>query len=212
MSHPQQGHLKRLHARLRKNPRNYFQAEKKRAAACGNDIVFNGSFVRLQPSQARRRGVFLTHRLYRRLGTFPYFRLHISDGLLAELRDYLRDIGHAYADRHRFGQGPNWRMRATRVALDILGFDPDMLRHGIEREVFLCQLASNAVKILRNGRGRPNLCSLLSAGNVAQLAVERWMLPRSLRMPEFRTWRRENIRELLGEQYRTLPYALRAHA
>jgi hypothetical protein len=137
---------------------------------------------------------------------------HIPDGLFAELRDYLRDIGHSYADRHRFGQGPNWRMRTTRAALDILGFDEDMLRHGIEREVLLCQLASNAVKILRNGKGRPNLSSLLSAEDVARLAVERWMLPRSLRMPEFKTWRRENIRELLGAQYRTLPFALRAHA
>lgn len=137
---------------------------------------------------------------------------HIPDGLFAELRDYLRDIGHSYPDRHRFGQGPNWRMRTTRAALDILGFDEDMLRHGIEREVFLCQFASNAINILRNGKGRPNLSSLLSAEDVAQLAVERWMMPRSLRMPEFKTWRRENIRELLGKQYRTLPFALRAHA
>jgi uncharacterized protein DUF4338 len=137
---------------------------------------------------------------------------HIPDALFAELRDYLRDIGHNYADRHRFGQGPNWRMRTTRAALEILGFEDDMLRHGIEREVFLCQLASNALRMLRTGRGRPNLSSLLSAEEVAHLAVERWMLPRSQRMQEFRTWERENIRELLGDQYRKLPIALRAHA
>jgi hypothetical protein len=157
-----------------------------------------------------------------KLGGEQYFRpigytggwghFHIPDGLFAELRDYLRDIGHKYADRHRFGQGPNWRMRTTRAALEILGFEADMLRHGIEREVFLCQLASNALSILRNGRGRPNLSSLLSAEEVAQLAVERWMLPRSQRMPQFREWKRENIRELLGEQYSRLPCALRAHA
>jgi uncharacterized protein DUF4338 len=137
---------------------------------------------------------------------------HIPDALFLELRDYLRDIGHGYADRHRFGHGPNWRMRTTRAALEILGFEDDMLRHGIEREVFLCQLASNALNILRKGRGRPNLASLLSAEEVAQLAVERWMMPRSLRMPEFKTWRHENIRELLGNQYRKPLCTLHAHA
>ena len=157
-----------------------------------------------------------------KLGGVEYFKpigytggwghFHIPDGLFVELRDYLREIGHAYADRHRFGQGPNWRMRTTRAALEILGFEEDMLRHGIEREVFLCQLASNALNILHKGRGRPNLSSLLSAEEIAKLAIERWVLPRSQRMPEFRAWRRENIRELLGDQYRKLPCTFRAQA
>jgi hypothetical protein len=34
---------------------------------------------------------------------------HIADDLFAELRDFLRQIGHPYPDLHRFGQGPNWR-------------------------------------------------------------------------------------------------------
>lgn len=157
-----------------------------------------------------------------KLGGIEYFQpigytggwghFHIPDALFAELRDYLRDIGHKYADRHRFGQGPNWRMRTTRAALEILGFQDDMLRHGIEREVFLCQLASNALSILRKGKGRPNLSSLLSAEDVAKLAVERWMLPRSMRMLEFRAWKRENIRELLGNQFRVIPSVLRVRA
>lgn len=157
-----------------------------------------------------------------KLGGVEYFKpigytggwghFHIPDALFAELRDYLREIGHKYADRHRFGQGPNWRMRTTRAALETLGFEDDMLRHGIEREVFFCQLASNALRILHSGRGRPNLSSLLSAEDVAHLAVERWMLPRSQRMPGFKTWKRENIRELLGDQYRKLPFALHALA
>ena len=46
---------------------------------------------------------------------------HIPDRLFAELRDYLRDIDHRYADQHEFGKGPNWRMRTTRAALAELG-------------------------------------------------------------------------------------------
>lgn len=155
-----------------------------------------------------------------KLGGVEYFKsigytggwghFHIPDSLFAELRDYLREIGHAYADKHRFGQGPNWRMRTTRVALETLGFEDDMLRHGIQREVFICQLADNGLKMLHSGRGRPNLSSLLSAEEVARLAVERWMLPRSERRPEFRAWKREGIQALLGDQRSELPVKLRA--
>jgi hypothetical protein len=100
-----------------------------------------------------------------KLGGIEYFQsigytggwghFHIPDSLFLDLRDYLREIGHPYADLHRFGQGPNWRMRTTRVALEALGFKDDMLRHGIQREVFICQLADNALKLLRSGRGKP---------------------------------------------------------
>ena len=106
---------------------------------------------------------------------------HIPDDLFSDLRVYLRQIGHSYADLHRFGQGPNWRLRTTRTALEELEFKADMLRHGIQREVFICELASNAIAILRKGKGRPNLKSLLGASEVAALAVKRWMVPRSER-------------------------------
>lgn len=122
---------------------------------------------------------------------------HIPDSLFADLRDYLREIGHSYADLHRYGEGPNWRMRCTRAALETLGFKDDLLRHGIQREVFLCQFADNAAKLLRTGKGRPDLSSLLSADDVAAQAVERWMLPRSKRRPDFRLWRSEDIQTLI---------------
>lgn len=51
-----------------------------------------------------------------KLGGIEYFRsigytggwghFHIPDNLFADLRDYLRLIGHSYADQHRFGEGP----------------------------------------------------------------------------------------------------------
>lgn len=145
-----------------------------------------------------------------KLGGTEYFKpigytggwghFHIPDSLFLDLRDYLRINGHSYADENRFGQGPNWRLRTTRAALKALGFNDDMLRHGIQREVFICQLADNALKLLHSGRGKPDLSSLLSAEEVANLAVERWMLPRSERMPQFRAWDRGNIAALLGDQ------------
>ena len=142
-----------------------------------------------------------------KLGGIQYFHsigytsgwghFHIPDRLFSELRDYLRKIKHPYADLHRFGQGPNWRLRATRAALDALGFDKRMLRHGIRREVFICSLASNATRLLRTGKGRPNLSSLLSAREVAQLGVERWMIPRAQRRPDYRLWSTDDVSVLL---------------
>jgi hypothetical protein len=123
---------------------------------------------------------------------------HIPDSLFADLRAYLREIGHPYADLHCYGEGPNWRMRSTRAALEALGFKDDLLRHGIQREVFLCQFADNATKLLRTGKGKPDLSSLLSAEAVAKLAIERWILPRSDRRPEFKLWKSEDIKMLIG--------------
>jgi len=123
---------------------------------------------------------------------------HISDDLFLELREYLRSIGHRYADQHRFGQGPNWRLRTTRAAVKALGFRDDLLRHGIQREVFFCSMASNAARILQTGKGRPNIKSLRPAQEVADLALERWILPRARRRSDYRAWRRSDVLELLG--------------
>ena len=123
---------------------------------------------------------------------------HISDDLFLELRDYLRSIGHAYADQHRFGQGPNWRLRTTRAALKALGFRSELLRHGIQRQVFICNLASNAATILRTGNGLPDTSALLTVPEVADLALERWVLPRARRRNDYRLWKRSDLLPLLN--------------
>ena len=136
--------------------------------------------------------------------TCGWGHFHIPDSLFLELREYLRTIDHPYADQHQFGQGPNWRLRTTRAALTALGgFRNDLLRHGIKREVFYCRLADNATRLLRTGKGRPDLSSLLSARRVAELAMERWIVPRSRRRPEFRTWTSDEMLHLLTNRART---------
>jgi Druantia protein DruA len=129
---------------------------------------------------------------------------HIPDKLFSELRDYLRQIGHSYADLHRYGEGPNWRLRTTRTALGALGFSEDILRHGIQREVFLCELACNARRMLRTGKGRPDLSSLRSATEVADLALDRWVLPRARRRPEYREWTLDQLAGLFGSRERLI--------
>jgi hypothetical protein len=127
---------------------------------------------------------------------------HIPDALFTDLRAYLRAIRHPYADLHRFGEGPNWRLRTTRAALDALGFKDDMLRHGIQREVFLCTMAENALSILKKGKGHPETSTLLTVAEIASLARERWLVPRAVRRPEFRAWNADQIVDLVREQRR----------
>lgn len=143
-----------------------------------------------------------------KLGDTQYFRsigytggwghFHIPDSLFDELRDYLRVIGHKYADQHQFGDGPNWRLRSTRAALVALGFSEDLLRHGIQREVFLCELADNGIRLLSTGRGKPKLSSLNSVEEVADLALARWIVPRSERQQDYLGWNRDDIASLLA--------------
>lgn len=129
---------------------------------------------------------------------------HIPDSLFIELRDYLRDMDHRYADHHMFGNGPNWRLRTMKAALNALGFRDDMMKHGIQREVFISQLADNATNILQTGRGKPDLTSLLSAKDVAELAMERWMIPRSIRKTEYRSWDSDYLFDFIDNNWLSL--------
>lgn len=113
---------------------------------------------------------------------------------------------------HRYGHGPNWRMRATRAALDALGFKADMLRHGIQRQVFISFLAKNAKEILLSGKGEPDVNELLSVAEIGRLARERWMVPRSNRRPEFRQWDISELAELYGGQSEALTHATLEYA
>ena len=122
---------------------------------------------------------------------------HVPDSLFAELRAYLRKRKHKYVDGHRFGQGPNWRLRTIRAAFDALEFKADLLRHGIGREVFLCEVARNALKILRGEAVRANYRGLKTVAEIGALARDRWLVPRAERRPEYKDWNREQFRDLV---------------
>ena len=129
---------------------------------------------------------------------------HIPDRLFSELRSYLREIDHPYADSHRFGAGPNWRLRTTRAALKELGFGDNLLRHGIRREVFISFLALGGVEYLRTGKGQADVSELLSVDEVSSLALKRWVIPRAERRPDYRDWKREELIPMFGRHSRQM--------
>jgi hypothetical protein len=132
---------------------------------------------------------------------------HVPDSLFIELRAYLRKKRHSYVDGHRFGQGPNWKLRTIRAAFDALGFEADLLRHGIGREVFVCELAVNAAKVLRGERKRAAYRGLKTVAEVGALVRDRWLVPRSVRRPEYKAWRRSDFKDLVLSYRVRLPDA-----
>lgn len=131
--------------------------------------------------------------------TSGWGHFHISDELFDDLRGYLSSVGDPYANSHSYGQGPNYRLRLIRKALGLLGLDPDMVRHGLTREVFFCSLASNALQFLRGEHKRVRYGQLPTVQEMGQAAMARWVVPRAERMPDFRLWRSEQfLRELDG--------------
>jgi hypothetical protein len=130
--------------------------------------------------------------------TSGWGHFHIPDDLFSFVRRFLSAHDHKYASNNRFGDGPNWRLRAVRKALSLAGLDPNLLRHGINREVFLSHLASNAKGVLRGSAKHPKYDKLPRVSEIGQLARERWIIPRAMRRPEFSHWRAQALRKKLS--------------
>jgi hypothetical protein len=143
--------------------------------------------------------------------TLGWGHFHITDRLFEEIRKFLRVKKDHYAGNHQFGDGPNWRLRAIRKALGELDINESVLRHGVQREVFICPFGSNALEILRTGKGKLDLSSLKTVEQISNLARERWMVPRAERYPGYRDWKRDSITELISRTP-TGPAKLKARA
>lgn len=139
------------------------------------------------------------YRLFRSVGyTSGWGHFHIPDRLFGAMREYLKAHRHAYADNHRYGDGPNWRLRAVRQCLHLLGLSGDWLRHGIAREVFVCELARNAPAFLAGNEPLADYDGLPTVVEVTAAARSRWLEPRAARRPEYRAWSVEELGAALG--------------
>lgn len=124
-----------------------------------------------------------------RLGsrTLGWGHCHIPSHDFDDMKSLLDLYGHPYANGYKYGDGPNWRMRVIRKALELAGVDDDALRHGIQREVFAMPLSTMWQEYLT---GKVNRCQVKrpSARTIGRAAVERWVLPRAERRPEWKHW------------------------
>ena len=133
-------------------------------------------------------GLVSLENLGRRTGGWGYFR--INNRLFDAMRQLLELDGHPYAFGNSWQagrRGPNWRMRVIREAAKRSDVDVDVLNHGIHREVFAMPLAKRWKEYL-NGQGTRCAISLPAVSTMGRAAVNRWLIPRSTRRPEWCRW------------------------
>ena len=109
---------------------------------------------------------------------------HLSNGTYSLMRDYLSSIDHKIVKSNRFGNGPNWKIRLIRTALEEIGLSPDLLNHGIKRELYLCPLASNYKEFL-NGQETKPIFHNYTINEISSFFIERYFIPRSQRKKEY---------------------------
>lgn len=121
--------------------------------------------------------------------TSGWGHFQVSQALFQKMRHLLSLAHHKYADGHQFGDGPNWRIRVIREGVTRAGLNPDvLLRHGIAREIYVCPLLDNWKEILLGEQQETKEVYRPDADMIARAAVQRWLLPRAQRVPEYRNW------------------------
>jgi hypothetical protein len=135
--------------------------------------------------------------------TAGWGHFHFSGKVFDELRAYLEYKEDSYADGFNFGSGPNWRIRVIRRALEGLGMDTSLARHGLTREVFIAKLATNAQSFLCGTNKRASYRGLPTVEEVSRQALARWVVPRSIRDPRYREWK---AIDLLAEIHIAIPH------
>lgn len=117
--------------------------------------------------------------------TSGWGHFHLSNGSFDLMREYLSLIDHPINKLNRFGQGPNWKMRAIRTCLELLDLPTDLLLHGIKREVYVAPLADNYKEFLIGQTKRPRYLDL-SEEQLVSFFMKRWLLPRAMRQTDYK--------------------------
>ena len=93
--------------------------------------------------------------IYKPIGTTSGFgTLHVSNETFLAMRELL--ISKGLEVSHKFGRGPNWRMRVIRLACDVLNLNPDViLKHSFKRGLFAIPLAVNWKSFLNAKTKKP---------------------------------------------------------
>ncbi len=157
-------------------------------SALGRSSIYNRLHLREQPFDVSSPTLVKLQRIGETTG---YGHFHLPDEIFARLRSLIAQDQHAYANGHQFGDGPNWRLRVARVGLQTLGLDPNLVRHGIKREVYAMPMTEGFKDVLK-GNTRRTLAKRPSTKELSSAALERWVLPRAEARPEFRNLRKSD--------------------
>ena len=127
--------------------------------------------------------------------TEGYGEFHFTNGVYGAISQYAREVCQPTERNALWGGGVGFRNRreVIRKSLMSLGLTSEMVYHGIQRELFVVPIASNAAEYLRgqHTRLRPKTYTLKELfGNFR----ERWLLPRAERDQRYREFETQTYR------------------
>lgn len=125
--------------------------------------------------------------------TEGYGAFHL-DRLYPLFREFLE--AHDVSTRGGFGSGPRIKWQTMVRALDFIGFDSELLRHGIQREVFLFPLIRNLTAYLEGVEKEPQYYDV-TFSELSNHWRQRWLLPRAKRVDSWHAWDKESLRNIL---------------
>jgi len=114
--------------------------------------------------------------------TSGYGHFHLNSGLADEMIDYLHDVNDPIVEKHRFGQGPQWKMRVIRNCLQRINLNGnDLLYHGIKRGFYGAPLTRNFKEYLC---GRTDELDYYdqTVEDISTYMNERYIIPRAKRV------------------------------
>jgi Domain of unknown function (DUF4338) len=136
--------------------------------------------------------------LYQRAGwTCGSGEFHFSNGLYSDLVAYAQEYCKPSAKQAAWGNGWRNRREVVRRVLSDLGLSQDLLYHGVEREVFVAPLATNARPFLQGNQEQLERGGA-SAQELFTYFRTRWLLPRARRTASYRDFDPASLR--LGPQ------------
>lgn len=133
--------------------------------------------------------------LWRQVGfTEGWGFFHLNNGIASEIYKYLKQRRDPIVRRHRFGQGPNWRLRLIRTGMERLGLDYYKYgKHGVKRGFYAAPLAENFREFLR-GEDKKPVFYKQSAKDLFGFFKTRYLIPRSQRNSEWRLFDHRTLR------------------
>jgi hypothetical protein len=118
---------------------------------------------------------------------------HFSNGVYDEMRAYVERYCEPTAKQDAWGEGFRNKREVVRKCLSKIGLSGDLIYHGIRREIFAAPLGREALRFLRGEVSRPCFYDW-SVVEISRNFIERWLLSRAERMPEYRGYDREQYR------------------
>lgn len=150
-------------------------------SALGRSSLYNRLMYRGEP-------VFRSVGFTRGSGEFQF-----SNGLYEDLRRLAAEHCQATAKHVRWGNGFRNRRELLRKVLPLIGLSRELVYHGVQREIFVAPLASNAAAFLR-GESQRLTSHDRTADDLFGWFRERWLLPRGARDDAYRGFDPESYR------------------